>query len=368
MSLQMFFDKNDITASEFKQLKFDAARNELDGTTQKEASAKIREAMFSVLGIETEKPSKKEIRRAYKRHKLDVFEVIEDVVEDMLVSGWQESEFFDKFVEYRSIALGDRNDFWTPEEVYLSVNRMSGNHHDVSIQRLGEGESFTVPVTTYVAAVGTDIELFLLARRDWNELVDAIYKAFDKKVKDTIYAEVINVGDKLPANDMYNKTLTLGSATKEIFDQLIEDVATANNDVDVIVMGTRTAISQVAKLTDIDWSENMKDEMNKTGRVGYYEGTALIEIPQRFAPGDPTTKLIKTDRLLILPNNIDKFVKFVDEGDAEILEITEKGERMDDSMKFEYQRTMGVATQVGKYFGVVKLTTAPVEPGSPESP
>lgn len=362
MNLKLFFDRNDITEDEFKRLKFDAAYNTLADGDQKSASAKIREAIFCVMGID---PSKfedgnvpmKTIRRAYKKNKIEVFEVIEDVVEDKLTSGWKDSEWFQRFVDMRNLALGDKNQFWADKKVYLTVNRMSGNHHDVSIQRLGEGESYSVNVTTYVASVGTDIELFLAGRRDWNELIDAVYYAFDKKVKDSVYAEVINVGAKLPSNSQFHKTSPLNSTTKETFDTLIDDVSTANDSSPVIIMGTRTAISKVANLTDIDWvSSEMKNEKNRTGRIGYYEGHTLMEIPQRFAPGDTTTKLVDPNKVLIIPETMDKFVKFVDVGDGEILEVTERGDRVDDTMIFEYQRTMGVSAIIGQYFGVWDIT------------
>lgn len=363
MSLTMFFEKNDITANEFKQLKFDAANNNLTEGTQKDASQKIREAIYSVMEIPEEEyadgkiPSKKTIKRAYKRHQLDVFEVIEDVVEDKLVSGWQASPFFEQFVEMKNIALGDKNEFWADATTYLTVNKMSGNHHDVSVQKFKEGEAKSIPVSTYVAAIGTDIELFLTGRRDWNVMIDAIYAAFDAKVKNTIYAEVSGVGAYLPSNSQFHKTLALSGTTKATFDTLLEDVSAANDNAQVVIMGTKSAIAKVEALTSVDWiSDDMKNEMNKTGKVGYYEGNVLMEIPQRFAPGDTTTKLVDNMQLLVLPVSMDKFVKFVDVGDPEILEITEKGARVDDTMKFEYQRTMGVATMVGKYFGVVTLT------------
>lgn len=49
------------------------------------------------------------------------------------------------------------------------------------------------------------------------------------------------------------------------------------------------------------------------------------------------------------------FIKFVDVGETEIYEITDKGDRMDDTMKYEVQRSMGVGTQIGRYFGVWTL-------------
>ena len=66
--------------------------------------------------------------------------------------------------------------------------------------------------------------------------------------------------------------------------------------------------------------------------------------------------MIDSNKLFVFPVSMDKFVKLVNVGDAEILEITEQGARMDDSMKFEYQQSFGAATQIGKYFGAVEIT------------
>lgn len=82
-----------------------------------------------------------------------------------------------------------------------------------------------------------------------------------------------------------------------------------------------------------------------------------VEIPQRLARnGAKLDRMIATDRLFVMPVTMDKFIKFVNVGDAEILEVTEKGARVDDMMTFEYQQSFGVATQIGKYFGVIKIT------------
>lgn len=226
------------------------------------------------------------------------------------------------------------------------------------IQRLGEGQSFTVKTSTYGAAVGTDIRLFLAGRRDWAALINAIYKAFDKKIKDTVYAEVMNVGAKLPVASMFNKAMPLDENHKEEFDQLLSDVSAANDNCEVIVMGTVTALKKLGKLTTIDWvSDNMKDTLHETGRLGWYEGTSLVEIPQRLSKkGGSLERMIDTTKLFVFPVSMDKFVKMVNVGDAEILEITEQGARMDDSMKFEYQQSFGIGTQVGKYFGAVEIT------------
>lgn len=245
--------------------------------TEKEANEKIREMMFQVLELAPEDINNKKLfTRAMKKNKDKLFEVIEDVVSDMLVQGWSENPFFMEFVETKNLATGDTNEFYTEQETYLAVAEVAGQHHDVLLQRLGEGESFTVKISHYAAAVGTDIQLFLSGRRDWTALVNAIYKAFDKKIKDTVYNEVISVGDKLPVSDMFNKSIELVADNKGDVDELIENVSAANDGSEVVIMGTPSALRKLSALTDVNWvSGRMKDEKYETGRLGYYEGTAF---------------------------------------------------------------------------------------------
>lgn len=71
-----------------------------------------------------------------RRHKLDVFEVIEETLDDLLVSGWGENPFFREFVEEKFMNLGDTNEFWVNDDVILTVSEVSGNHHDLCLIRI----------------------------------------------------------------------------------------------------------------------------------------------------------------------------------------------------------------------------------------
>lgn len=275
-SLNATFESLNYEFEDMKELMADTARGTQE-VSKKEAEAAIRNMMFAVLELDPSNlDNKKLYKRAMKKNRNRLFEVIEDVVEDMLVQGWSNDPFFMQYVEMKNLADGDRNEFWTEEEVTLAVAEVSGDHHSILIQRLGEGQSYSVKTNTYGAAVGTDIRLFLAGRKDWSALINAIYKAFDKKIKDTVYAEVMNVGEKLPVNSMFNKAMVLDEAHKEDFDQLLSDVSAANDNCEVIIMGTATALKKVGKLTDIEWVSNgMKDAMHEDGKLGFYEGTAF---------------------------------------------------------------------------------------------
>lgn len=191
---------------------------------------------------------------------------------------------------------------------------------------------------------------------DWATFVQKIYEAFDKKVNDMVYEAVMASGTKVLPTDQFNKTGALGSATKEDFLTLIEDVQAATGD-EVVIMGTKTALSKLNAMTDVDWiSAGMKEERHTTGRLGIWEGVRLVEIPQAFAPNDTKTKLVDNKKLLIMPVADNRFIKIFNEGEAQIKEISDGDRNMDMTIEYEYQLKMGIATIIGKKFGMWTIT------------
>lgn len=321
-----------------------------------EASDKIRQFCLETLGL-NEKSSQRDINRALKRESaLELFEMIEEVVDLQISTGWQDDEFFNNYVEEMNMQDGDAPEFYTKNDVILTVTKVAGDHHDLITQKLGEGETITIPTYVYAVKVGTDIRLFLTGRRDWNDFIDAVATAFKKKIQAELYTQVMSASSKIPASSQFNKTGALSSSTKDTFDTLIEDVAAANAGAGVVIMGTKTALKKLNALTSVDWrSYSQKESVANSGILGTYEGTTLVEIPQRFADNDTATKLVDNTKLLIMPMVDDKFVKFVDYGET-TLEVTDRGETMNDQQTYELQRRMGVGTVISKYFGTWTLS------------
>ena len=324
--------------------------------SKKEAESKILTYSRQILGL-NENSTKRDINRALKKYGHEFFEVIEEDIDVAVEEGFRADEWFDKYVDNRNLKRGDKNEFWTPEEVLLSVVKVAGDMHDFTVQRLGAGEATSATISKYGIAVGADVSLYLAGRLDWNKFVQQTADAFVRKIKNDCYAAVMNAGTTLPS--MFKGTGALSSATKETFDQLIEDVSTANGNCPVYIMGTNTALKKLNALADVQWADDAhKKAMSHTGRLGDYEGTSLLEIPQRFAVGfvdlpENQKRLIASNQLLIMPAIEDKFVKLVDEGETEINEVGvgEKAVRMDDTQVYEVQRGFGIVTQIGRYFG-----------------
>ena len=217
---------------------------------------------------------------------------------------------------------------------------------------------YTLPIERYGASVGADIDRFLAGQEDWAKLVDKLAKSFLYMIRTMIYTQVIGAYSSVPVQTGF---VGSGALVKATLDTIIENVAGINGS-DVYILGTKTALKKLSDLTEVNWrSFSQKEDYARMGRLGSYEGTDLIEIPQRFEiNGTTLTRLVADNVLLIMPKADNKFVKFVDQGETEIDEILQKGEehgRIDDVMKYEIQRSFGIAVKVGRYFGAYTFTT-----------
>lgn len=347
------FENDETKYMGFSQLLKDYANGSFaSGISKADADKEIKDRFRLIMGID-EKASAKEIRKAIRRNKNEIFEVIEDTVEDLLTSGWQENEFFNDFVEVKNLGMDDTNEFQSEDKTVLTVGKISGNHWDLDRQRLGVGDTFRIPTSWVGLAVYEEFERVMTGRADWAKLVNKIYEAMDDYVNDLVYKSVISAGSKvLPGSEQFYKTAALNTAAKNTFVTMIEDVQAANRGAEVVIMGTKTALSRLNDLADTAWlSEEDKKDRRTLGRLGIWEGTRVVEIPQVFAKNDTTTKMVDSNVLLIMPVADNKFVKLVYEGDSQVKEVTDSTEKNDMTYEFKYLTKLGVGTIIGRYFG-----------------
>lgn len=346
---------------EVKNLMFDLYKGELsDGITKAEAENKIREVSLKIFGL-TKDASKRDRKRAYAEHGRQFFDVIEEVVDWTVSTGLKENEWFTALVNYKNLADGDENLFYNDgQEVILSIARMGKRHHDTMLQRLPEGSTYSVETDLYGAAVGADIDRYVTGNEDWTKLIDAITKAFIAKTQDLILTEVLAAPAKLPVQTGFVESGALNDAMRPTFNKVLQNVSVANDNADVVIMGTMVGLQALEGLIKVDWiSDGQKADKASMGRLGNYGRYQLIEIPQRFKKNQVGVDAYDDNTLWIFASGDDKLVDMVDVGETLIDEITERGEangRIDDIMKYEVQRELGVATRLGKYFGKWEIT------------
>lgn len=317
-------DENDYTA--FNQLMLDYNHDALEGVTAREANKKIVEIFRNIIGCD-EKSTKAEIRRGIRRNQAVLFDLIEVVIDDALVSGWEENPFFREFVEVKNLALHDKNEFYVPDNSVLSVMKVSGNHHDIIRQRLGAGKTFSVETSWYAVKVYAEFERLLTGLEDFGTLVGKITEAFDRYINQALYEALIGVGATL--GSQWYKASVIDDTTKETLRTLVMDVSMATGS-EVVIMGTHAALSKVYDLTNVSWaSGDMKNEKYTTGRFGYWEGIRLVELKQGFKLNDTTQYLIANDVLFIMPVGVEPMIKLVYEGDTQMYNVQDAGTHMD---------------------------------------
>lgn len=350
------FENDDAKFASFNKLMLDVANDDLeDGITIKEANAKITTMFKKIIGCD-ENSSKAEVRKAIRKNQQVLFDLIEEVVPNLLQSGWQDNPFFNEFVETRNIDIGDQNVFYTEDDTILTVSKVSGNHWDLDRQRLGKGTTFSVATSWYGIAVYSEYEKLLTGLEDFATFVTKLYEAVDRFVNESIYEAFVSAASELPGGaggaGQWVKTGDLGDATKDAFMTLIEDVQMATG-MDVVIMGTKAALSKLEGMQKIDWvSDEMKQERYTTGRLGYFEGTRLVEIKQGFKLNDTTHRLVNDKQLFIMPVGDNKFVKVVNEGQPEMRQVQDNVTNQDMTYDFRYMFKIGVGVQIGLRFGV----------------
>lgn len=353
------FDNDQSKFAAFSKLMLDTANgNYEEGISAQEANDKIVAKFYKIIGLD-ESSSKADVRKAIRKHQEVLFELIEEVVPNLLRTGWQENPFFSEFVEARNLDIGDKAVFYSEDESILTVSKVSGNHWDIDRQRLGKGTSFSVETSWYGIAVYSEYERLLTGAEDFATFIKKLYEAVDRFVNESIYQAMISASTQLPGgatgSGQWVKTGALGEAERETFMQLIEDVQMATG-MDVVIMGTKTALSKLEGIQKIDWVSNeMKVERNTTGRIGYFEGVRLVEIKQGFRLNDTTNRLVDDKQLLIMPVGDNKFIKLVNEGAPEMRQVNDNTVNQDMTYDYRYMFKMGVAVQINLLFGVYNI-------------
>lgn len=355
------FAEMNTTYDEIKNLMFDLYKNELDeGITKREAEDKLREMSLKIFGLSKD-ASARERGRAYRDYGRQFFDVIEEVTDWTVSTGLKENEWFNELVNYKNLKEGEKNLFKNEhEEVILSIARMGKRHHDTMLQRLPEGKTYSVDTDVYGAAVGADIDKYLIGQEDWTKLIDAITKAFVVMTQDLIFTEILNAPKKLPVQTGFVETGALNAANKRKFNKVLQNVSTANDNAEVVIMGTMVGLQELENLINVDWiADSQKEAVANMGRLGNYGRYKLVEIPQRFAKNDVTKDVYDDNILWVFASGDNKMVDMVDVGETLIEEITERGtanSNIADLMKYEVQRELGVATRLGRYFGQWMIT------------
>ena len=320
----------------------DTARGSVDKFSVKDGNKVVKEALIEICG------STNPDHRTFRKHKNEIFEIIEVALDEVITSGWADNTFFNQFVDFRDLNLGDKNEFVVEGESVLTVSKIARGNLDLKTQRMDAGATFSVPVSTYGLAVGESLLRIMAGRLDWSKLVSKVQEGFDNQLKDTIYTAMNASIAYLPS--AFKATGTFAAASLQA---IVDHVRAANGNAEVVIAGTNTALGNCYGTADISWSEQMKNEMYTGGKLGFWRGVPLMPIPQVHTLNTFTFKLDDTV-LYILPTNV-KPIKIINEGQAIVVDESNGDSTLDMSVAYKMVKEFGASTIFNKLYGIFDI-------------
>lgn len=298
----------------------------------------VRRAFFDILGDD------KLTFKNWRKHKIEIFEIIEEVLNITLPDAWNESPFYNEMVEVKNYLLGQKNEFIVEDDSTLVVSRISGNHWNIDRQKLPAGKTFDVNTEWFGIRVYDELERFLKGVQTVEKMFNKLQESLQKDIDARVYSAFNGAGTYLPSAFQEN-----GSFDKDTMLELVSKVQIASQKT-VRIAGTKQALAKLDNAIASHWiSEDMKNEKHTTGRIKVWEGINTVEIPQTFTRGSYDFK-VDDNVLYVLPENY-KPIKLFFEGDTRSRELGEH-DTQDMTIDYELQTKLGIGVVFESLFGV----------------
>lgn len=351
------FDNKYENLKVFNSLMMDAGNKVYEKYSKDETQTILRNQFDKILGINFKEATSMKRRQAWRDHNKEIATLIEDVVVDKMNSGWNTGNAsFMQYVEEINIADGDANEFFVEDNSLLTVSVFANNHHDLVRQAVKPGKAFSVETSPYAIKVYTDFVMFQTGKIDFAKLVDRMYESIEQYRYAALNAAFMSMDESLPT-DMILET-AVSEGTKDSIIAHIEAVAAATGR-DVVLVGARPAIQKLQSIVNYNmFSDAMKDERNKNGVLGNWEGYDCIPLSRVNKAGTRENVFSAEDmkKVYILPVDPEfKPIKRVNEGDVAYYESGMDGLKKDMTVDAELVYQEGIGVVINELFGEIKF-------------
>lgn len=324
-------------AHELVAMALDLHRNNLGNFSTQDVSETMRQEMIKLVG------SDQINYKTFRKIKNEFFEIIEEILEITVEDGFSGNEFFQQFVDYRNLNLGDTNVFHIGDPSLFNVSIISEGNNSMRRQRL-DSKSITVKAEKYGIKIYEEMNRFLAGRINWAVLVQRLQYSFQQKIMQDIYKGFQDAFTSLPAT--FAKS---GTFDEDLFSELIQHVEAASGG-SAVIMGTKVALR---KITTAVVSEKAKEVYNDNGYYGVFNGTPIMEIKQ-FHKANTFDFALSDKDIYVVPANHGKPVKMIREGDTTILDKA-ANDSVDEIMEYTVTQRYGINIIVSSYYGVWRL-------------
>lgn len=294
---------------EIVKLALDTMRNSVSGNfSAKEGSEVLRQAFIEMNG-----GSDKLTVKSFRDHP-QLFQLIEEVMPIMIQEGLRGDELAFNMVDYRNLAEGDQNRFWTEDNSDLIVAKIADGSTSIRRQRLNVGQYINIDTEMHAIKVYEELNRLLAGRVDFNTLVDRLTRSYTRDMRNQILAAFEGVTTTTTGlNATYVKTGTFSAATLR---ELIDHVEASTGE-KATILGTKAGLG---KIVDSDanavalTAASAKEDLYNLGYFGKFYATPMVSMRQVHKPGTDAFA-INDNKIYVMAGN-DKPIKFVREGEG----------------------------------------------------
>ena len=274
----------------------------------------------------------------YRQNKNTIFSMVEETLDEVLPK--KVVEQYDQFAEVKTFAQGDkplfRRKIGSNKRAKQFITRV-GLAGIYEVFKLSKNEEvFEVRTSAIGGAASIGFEEFLDGRVDFAEVTAIVMEGMD----DLIYKEVAaalkaSVNQLPPAN-----RVAANGFDEKSFDRLLT-IASAYGT-PTIYCTYEFAVNMIPKEA-WRYTEAMKDELWRTGRLADYKGHRVVILEQGFEDETNETKVIDPGYAWIIPTGADnKPVKIAFEGNTIVDEFT----GYDRSREIQVYKKVGVVAML----------------------
>ena len=274
----------------------------------------------------------------YRENKNMIFSLIEQTMDEILPKKVEKQ--YEQFAETKTFAQGDKPIFRRKlnsrvrAKQFITRVGLAGMYEVFKLSK--SEESFEVRTSAMGGAAQIGFEEFLDGRVDFAEVTAIVMEGMDDLIYEEIGKALKASINQLPPANRY----AFNGFDEAAFDKLL--VIAAAYGEPTIYCTYEFAVKMVPK-DAWRYTEAMKDELWRTGRLANYKGHKVIILEQGFKDPTNSEKVIDPGYCWIIPNGADtKPVKIAFEGNTIVDEYT----NYDRSREIQVYKKVGVVAMM----------------------
>lgn len=290
------------------KLAVDAYRGNVEKYSVSESMETLRQAMIEANGGSAKLDYKK-IRDGKCG---ELFTLIEEILSRTVVEGLQGDEYFNALVDFRNVALGDKNIFEVEDSDLFVISDAADGTQGIRRQRLGGVSETSIPTSFKVVKIYEELNRVLSGQVDFNKFIQKVSESFRQKLLNDIYT----LWTSATATDFGGVKYfpAAGAYDEDALIELINHVEAAAGGKTATIIGTKKALRNLAP--SIQGTDSESDLYNM-GYYGKFYGTPVVATPQRHKIN--STEFVMNDNIITIIAGDDKPIKCVYEGQSTVL-------------------------------------------------